>query len=42
MIELNKKNLSKKWQLINQILQRRHRVKKPPTKLISLQKKMKR
>ena len=35
MIELNKKNLSKQWQLINQILQRGHRVKKPLTKLIT-------
>ena len=35
MIELNKKNLSKQGQLINQILQRSHRVKKPLTKLIT-------
>ena len=35
MIEVNKKNLSKQWQLINQILQRGHRAKKPLTKLIT-------
>lgn len=35
MIEMNKKNLSKQWQLINQILQRNYKHKQPINKLIN-------